>query len=398
MKITLIGAGCGSASLTEEARLALRETQLVLGARRLLDALSDVCPPDVPRITAVASGEIISQLEAHTECADACVLLSGDSGFYSGAGKLLPLLSAHDVRVLPGISSVQMLAARLGRPWQDWKLCSAHGVDCDVLAAVCAGKPTFFLTSGSAAPAEVCRTLTQAGLGELTVTVAEALGSADERILSAPAESLTERSFSALNVVLTEAAPRFVAHAPGLPDALFRRVERVPMTKQEVRAAVISKLGVTPEDVCWDIGAGTGSVSVELALHARAVWAVERDAAALDAAEANRKQFGAWNLRIVPGEAPEALAALPSPDKVFIGGTGGKMRPVLRAIHATNAQARICISAITLESLQQSVSELEALGYETEVTQIAVSRSRRVGESHMMLAQNPVYLIVGNPV
>ena len=167
------------------------------------------------------------------------------------------------------------------------------------------------------------------------------------------------------------------------------------MTKQEVRALALAKLGAAPTDLCWDIGAGTGSVSVELALHTRAVWAVERDAAALEAAEANRKKFGAWNLRLRAGSAPEALAGLPAPDKVFVGGTGGRMREVLRAVHAANPKARVCVSAIALESLQQAVSELETLGYDTEITQIAVSRSRNAGGLHMMLAHNPIYLIVG---
>lgn len=395
MKITLIGAGCGASALTEEARRALSESQLVLGAKRLLETLSDFCPPDALCVSAVTSGEILRHIGEHIDCAQACVLLSGDSGFYSGARRLLPLLEDHDVRVLPGISSVQLLAARLGRPWQDWTLCSAHGMDCDVLSAVCGGKPVFFLTGGSAAPAEICRTLTEAGLGDLTVTVGQNLGGEEEQIVSAPAEALMERSFSPLNVVLAEAAPRFTLRAPGLPDALFERVERVPMTKQEVRAAVLSKLGVAPTDICWDIGAGTGSVSVELALHGQTVWAVERDAAALEAAEANRKKFGAWNLRLRAGAAPEALAGLPAPDKVFVGGTGGKMREVLRAVHAANARARVCVSAIALESLQQAVSELEALGYETEITQISVSRSRNAGGLHMMMAQNPIFLIVG---
>lgn len=395
MNITLIGAGCGASALTGEARRALSNAQLVLGAKRLLETLSDFCPPDSQCVRAVAPEEILRQIEAHADCARACVLLSGDSGFYSGARRLLPLLAGHDVRVLPGISSLQLLAARLGRPWQDWTLSSAHGTDCDVLAAVCGGKPVFFLTGGSEAPADICRTLTEAGLGDLTVTVAETLGSADERIVSAPAGMLTERSFAPLNVVLTEAAPRFAPRAPGLPDELFARVERVPMTKQEVRALALSKLGAAPTDLCWDIGAGTGSVSVELALHTRAVWAVERDAVALEAAEANRKKFGAWNLRLRAGLAPEALAGLPAPDKVFVGGTGGRMREVLRAVHAANPKARVCVSAIALESLQQAVSELEALGYKTEITQIAVSRSRNAGGLHMMMAQNPIYLIVG---
>ena len=394
MFITLIGAGCGAETLTREAVSALSDAQLVIGAKRLLRGLSDCIPPACARCEAVTSDAIVRAV-AESDCARVCVLLSGDTGFYSGARRLLPLLEGHEVRVLPGVSSLQLLAARLGKPWQDWLLCSAHGKELDVLSAVCSGRPVFLLTSGSDAPQEICRTLTEAGLGDLTVTVGQSLGTAEEQLVTAPAAALTEEPFSSLNVMLIEAAPNIAPRSHGFPDEAFLRAEGVPMTKQLVRAAALALLGVTPEDVCWDIGAGTGSVSIELARLAKGVWAVERDEAALRIAEENRRRFGAWNLRLVAGAAPDALKELPKPDKVFVGGTGGALRETLRAVFAANEHARVCVTAITLETLQAAVSELEALGRETEITQLAVTRSRKAGQSHMMLAQNPVWLITG---
>ena len=390
MTITIIAAGCGSAALTAQAQKALAEAELVVGAKRLLDDLSPACKT-IPEI----SSERIAGILSKADCENACVLLSGDTGFYSGARRLLPLLEGHDVRVLPGVSSVQALSARLGRPWQDWMLCSAHGVDFDVRRAVCGGKPVFVLTSGANTPAALCRELADAGLGALTVTVAENLGYETERIVSAPALELAAQTFAPLNVMLIEAAPYFPPRAPGWPDEAFSRAEGVPMTKQLVRAAAISALGAAPEDVCWDVGAGTGSVSVELSKVARAVYAAERDRAALDAAKQNREKFCAWNLRLIEGEAPDALRDLPAPDKVFLGGTGGKLRDILQLVHEKNPKAIVCATAITIETLSQAVSEMESLGWRTEITQLAVSRSRRTGAGHMMLAQNPVYLIVG---
>ena len=270
-----------------------------------------------------------------------------------------------------------------------------RGKDLDVRSTVCKGKTVFLLTSGAEAPRSVCQTLTNAGLGELRITVGQALGTAEEQLVSAPAEELAEQTFSSLNVMLIEAAPNIAPRSQGLPDEAFLRAEGVPMTKQLVRAAALALLGVTPEDVCWDIGAGTGSVSIELARLAKGAWAVERDEAALRIAEENRRRFGAWNLRLVAGAAPDALKELPKPDKVFVGGTGGALRETLRAVFAANEHARVCVTAITLETLQAAVSELEALGRETEITQLAVTRSRKAGQSHMMLAQNPVWLITG---
>ena len=394
MNITLIGAGCGADTLTRAALAAISDAQLLIGAKRLLDGLRCCAPAGCQCTEAVTSDAIVRAI-ADFDGACACVLLSGDTGFYSGARRMLPVLEGHAVTVLPGVSSLQLLSARLGRPWQDWLLCSAHGKDLDVLSAVCKGKPVFLLTSGAEAPRSICQTLTKAGLGDLRVTVGQALGTAEERIVSGAAAALLKQQFSALNVVLIEPAPHAAPRASGYPDDAFLRAEGVPMTKQLVRAAALALLGVTPEDVCWDVGAGTGSVSIELALQTKSVWAVEREEAALRIAEENRRRFGAWNLRLVSGTAPEALKGLPQPDKVFVGGTGGALRETLRAIRDANERARVCVTAITLETLQAAVSELEALGFETAVTQLAVTKSRRAGSSHLMLAQNPVWLITG---
>lgn len=390
MKLTIIGAGCGGETLTREAARAIREAELVLGSPRLL---ADVETAGEKR-EAVFTADILRILRS---CGRerVCVLFSGDSGFYSGARLLLPELKGEDVRVLPGISSVQALAARLGRPWQDWRLASAHGQDRELPALLRGGRPLFLLTGGKHSARTLCTEITALGLGGLPVAVGEALYTEEERIVQGTAQELAERDFAPLSVLLVEPAPQPPRRVPGLPDAAFERLEGVPMTKQEVRACILAKLAVGPEDTCWDIGAGTGSVSVELALQAGEVWAVEREGEALRLAERNRTRLNAWNLRLVHGEAPEALKDFPTPDAVFIGGSGGRLGEILDAVHAANPGARVCVSAIALETLEQAVRCLESLGYETDITQLSVSRARKAGGLHLMLAQNPVYLITG---
>lgn len=394
MKVTLAGLGCGTAAtITAEVREALDRADLLVGAARLLESLPEGLTPR--RTCAVKPGEILEALLASSS-ERACVLYSGDSGFYSGARGLLPLLAVRDieVRVLPGISSVQYLAAKLGRPWQDWRLRSAHGVECDAVEAVCRGVPACFLTGGALGPGELCRQLVEAGLGTLSVTVGENLSCPEERLIQGTAADFSGRKFAPLSVLLAEAAPTYPRRAPGIPDGEFQRGS-VPLTKQEVRAAILGKLSVGPEDVCWDIGAGTGGVSVELALQARSVWAVERDPEALELLRSNRERFHAWKLRVVEGLAPEALQGLPTPDAVFVGGSGGELPRILQAIHDASPAARICVSAIALETLHTALECLTALGYEAEVAQIAVSRSRPAGTLHLLMAQNPVFLITG---
>lgn len=389
-QVTLIGMGCGAGTLTREGAEALRCADAVLGAARLFDALPDGCTKN--RIAEVRPGELARLLQNHW--ARPCVVYGGDSGFYAGARLLIPLLQASNVayRVLPGISSAQVLSARLGRPWQDWVLCSAHGADCDAVAAVSHGQAAFFLT-GTQTPAALCAQLAAAGLGNLAVTAGENLGLPDERITRTTAREAALTAFSPLSVLLAEAAPApYPRRAPGIPDADFIRGS-VPMTKQEVRAAILAKLAVRPGESVWDVGAGTGSVSVELSRTARRVYAVERNPEACALILRNREKFGAWNLTLIEGRAPDALDGLPVPDAVFIGGSGGELQGVIAAAFGRNPAARLCASAATLETLHGAVAALTARGLEAEVCQICVSRTRKAGNLHLLTAQNPVFLI-----
>ena len=396
MQVILASIGGGTEStMTAECIAALQRAGCILGARRLLENLPEGCTAN--RVAAIRPAELLEAVLQQSE--DCVVLYSGDAGFYSGARSLLPLLKERDIpaRVLPGISSVQLLSARLGRPWQDWKLVSAHGTDCSVTAAVMQGQPVFFLTGGTLDPGGICRRLAEAGLGELPVTVGERLSYPEERIVAGTASQLAGQEFAPLSVLLAEAAPRLEHRCPGFPDEAFLR-GAVPMTKQEVRAAALAKLAVRPGDTLWDVGAGTGSVSVELALAANEgeTFAVECNPEACGLIRANREKFGAWNLRLIEGRAPEALAGLPAPDGVFIGGTKGGMEAVVDTVLEKNGSARVCIAAIALETLSAAAAALTKHGLEAKVTQLAVSRTRAAGPLHLLMANNPVFLITGN--
>ena len=391
--ITLIGIGPGDAdAMTVQAANTLREADLLIGASRMLASL----PAHTGReMSAYRPGDILSILERERP-ERACVLYSGDPGFWSGAEKLIPLLREKGMgfRILPGLSSVQLLAARLGRSWKDWMLLSAHGQEEALLSRLKEGKPVFLLTDGADSPGKLCQTLIDAGLGELTVTVGESLSYPKERITTGKAREFVSRIFSPLNAVLIDPAPVSTQRTPGIPDADFIRGE-VPMTKQEVRAVILAKLAVKPSDLCWDIGAGTGSVSVELAMQGKEVWSVEYREDACELIKENREKFCAWNLHLSRGKAPEALCGLPTPDKVFIGGTEGELCPILRKAAEGDSALRVCVSAITLETVGEAVEEMKTLGMEPEVVQIAVSRTRWVGGKHLLQAQNPVFLITG---
>lgn len=395
MKVTLLGIGSGTMqTITVQAQEALCGSQAIIGAPRLLVALPSEWK--MPRLSAVTAEDILARLE-ELDCAQAAVVFSGDSGFYSGARLLLPLLDkqGYAVDILPGLSSVQLLAARLGRPWQDWRLVSAHGSPCDAVAEVMRGQPVFFLTGGELDPAALCLRLTEAGLKDLPVTVGENLFCPDEEIVRGSAGELAGRSFTPLSVMLAQAAPPMPRRAPGWPDEWFIR-GKAPMTKRMIRAAALSKLAVTPDDTCWDVGAGTGSVSVELAANSRRVYSVEYKPEALALIRENRAKFNAWNLTMVEGRAPNVMKNLPTPDAVFIGGSQGELSAIIDAALEKNPNLRLCITAIALETLHAAMDALAAHGIEAEVTQLSVGEGKTVDGLHLMTANNPIFLIAGN--
>ena len=396
MNVTLIGMGSGQPeNLTLQGLAALRQADLILGARRLLAVLPAGCTEN--RAAAYRPDEVAELLQT-SGAENAVLVYSGDTGFYSGASSMMEKLEALGVRarVLPGLSSIQLLAAALGRPWQGWNLVSAHGRTCDPVAECMQGRPTFFLTGGSEDPATLCAQLAAEGFGDVQGVVGQCLGTPEEKIFRGSVKELAAGRFNSLSVLLVEAAEVLPRRAPGLPDEAFERGD-VPMTKQEVRAAVLAKLAVRPEDILWDVGAGTGSVSVELALAAPRgrVYAVECRPEGCALIKANREKFRTRNLVLVEGLAPDALSDLPAPDAVFIGGSKGSLAAIVDAALDKNPDARICVSAIALETLSAAVAALTAKGRTVQVSQIAVSRARAVGRLHLMMAQNPIYLITG---
>ena len=396
MNVTLIGMGSGQPeNLTLQGLAALRQADLILGARRLLAVLPAGCTEN--RAAAYRPDEVAELLQT-SGAENAVLVYSGDTGFYSGASSMMEKLEALGVRarVLPGLSSIQLLAAALGRPWQGWNLVSAHGRTCDPVAECMQGRPTFFLTGGSEDPATLCAQLAAEGFGDVQGVVGQCLGTPEEKLFRGSVKELAAGRFNSLSVLLVEAAEVLPRRAPGLPDEAFERGD-VPMTKQEVRAAVLAKLAVRPEDILWDVGAGTGSVSVELALAAPRgrVYAVECRPEGCALIKANREKFRTRNLVLVEGLAPAALSDLPAPDAVFIGGSKGSLAAIVDAALDKNPDARICVSAIALETLSAAVAALTAKGRTVQVSQIAVSRARAVGGLHLMMAQTPIYLITG---
>ncbi len=423
--VILVGTGCGTMStITAEGYSAITHSDLLIGAERLLGDVMEWAgmPQHAPRtVAAIYPEDIIATINAALE-KHICVLFSGDTGFYSGTKKLVPKLKENGVRyvICPGISSVQALSAALGEPWQDWKLVSAHGVDIDPVKELMEGRKVFFLTGGDLGPSELCRRIAEAGIGGTEVVIGERLTYPDERIRVMTAAKAAgtegepedpiakfygdgkeseEMEFDKLSVVLAGPSESVKQSGFGVSDEQFVRGS-VPLTKKDVRSAILGRLSPGREDTIWDVGAGTGGVSVEMALAAPygKVYAIERNPEGIELIEENRRNFGVWNLCPIRGEAPDALETLPAPDKVFVGGSGGELSEIIDIVLEKNEKARICVTAILIETLADAVRSMEERGLVTEVCQITSAAARKVGSKHMMIGENPIYIILGEKV
>ena len=392
-KVSVVGIGPGSReAMTLEVRRALEEADCLIGAKRMLEA---ALRPGQTVFDAVSPEKIAEYIQNHQEFSRFTVAMSGDVGFFSGTKKLLPLLSDCEVTVLPGLSSMVYLCARLGTSYEDVRPVSLHGREHDIVPDIKKYRRVFILVGGENGMGLLCKQLTEAGLGGVKISAGENLSYPQERITIGTAAELAEKTFDSLSVALIENLDADPVVTHGLPDEAFQRTESVPMTKSEVRSVCLSKLALTEHAICWDVGAGSGSVAIEMALKATGgeVYAIERKDTAVELLRENTRRFGLENLTVVPGLAPEVCRELPAPTHVFIGGSAGNMRQILEEILGKNPNARIVATAVTLESIAELTQCMKAIPLAfTEVVSMTVARDRKAGPYHLMMGQNPIFI------
>lgn len=406
-KVKIVGIGLGDESMcTVGAREALAGCDVIAGGARLLDAAESIAgegasPARVEQISPRAIREALDGMEFDT----ACIVCSGDTGFYSLASTIRGVLDGYEVETIPGIATVQYMAAKLGRPWQDCTLRSAHGKSCNILGEVLSSPEVFFLTGGDIVPRTIAEELDAAGLGDVEMAVGERLSYPDERVVVDRAAAFVGVDFDSLSAVWirhgdlrSDELDAYPCLTSGIPDEAFVR-GKVPMTKQEVRAVSMAKLQVAPGDVVYDIGAGTGSVSIEAALASPMcrVYSIEVNPDGCALIDENRRRFGAYNVSVVEGTAPGAIEGLPAPDAVFIGGTKGNMSSIIERVLELNPRCRIVATAVTMETIEEAQRVFSELASQSriegfEVAEVSVNRTREVGRYHMLSAQNPIFI------
>jgi precorrin-6B C5,15-methyltransferase / cobalt-precorrin-6B C5,C15-methyltransferase len=381
-----------------EAEGLIRAAALVVGGERHLDMFEVE-----PGRAAVLKGDLSDAL-SRIEGTDGSVvvLASGDPGFFGIVRLLGERFGRQSLRVLPAVSSVGLAFARAGLSRDDAITVTAHGRDPARAVNVCRANPKVaVLTSPDFGPGRLAGALE--GL-DRTFIVAERLGKPDERIFQGDAETVAGMEWEDPNVVLvldeerTPASKGWISghHAsPGrwaLPEDAFEHRSGM-ITKSEIRALVLARLGPGPGDLIWDVGAGSGSVAVECARLGAAATAVERDPESCANVRENAVRHGAY-VQVVEGEAPSALHDLPEPDAVFVGGTGRNFEEIVK-LAAVRARRCVVLTLITLERVVPAGDILEDCGLEVETTLFQASRVKGVGHLHRLAAETPVFVVCG---
>jgi precorrin-6Y C5,15-methyltransferase (decarboxylating) len=418
-KLTIIGIG--GRPLDMKALQAAMLARIIVGPRRLCEVFAGYAE------VAEARGRI-RQIDTPDETMafihesfgrgiERIVLLaSGDPLFFGIGRRAVMEFGRHDIEIMPDVSSVQLAFSRIKEPWDNALLISLHGnagpgrprnvrYEVKDLPGLLATHGTLaVLTDRAHNPAVIAAAFasTQPSRPSMLFSVCERLGHDDETITEGGPEEIAAMSFEDPNVVIirntagpprvrSTAAPKFglreeeMAHSGGL------------ITKDEVRAVTLHALRLPEKGVLWDIGAGSGAVSIEAArlCPGLQVFAVERDEGQVGLITQNRALFGLPTLTIVDAEAPRALASLPAPDRVFIGGSGGKFREIIDAVQRRMEGGIVVVNAATLETLHDACRELEKAGFNLRISEVSIARAKPVGDKRHMAALNPVFVITG---
>ncbi len=395
--IYIIGAGIeGQEGFSRRAMELVDQADILIGGSRQLALFPDF------------SGKTLTigvNLAPVVEClakneGSAVVLASGDPLFFGIGRYLLRNLPEADLEFVPNVSSVQYAFAKIREPWDDAVFVSAHGRGMKgAVDQIVSHDKIAILTDEENTPQAIAGELIERGRGGYTAYLCENLGTADEVITHTDLKGLLDIPAAPLNVLILikeyETDGDGAGPCLGIPDEDFATVKKL-ITKEEVRAVSLAKLRLCHDMTLWDIGAGSGSVSIEadhLMPNGR-VFAIERNPQCLAYLKENLQKFNSRNISLVEEDAPACLDDLPDPDRVFIGGSGGRLWQILEAADARlSTGGRVVLNAVTLDTLTAATEYFENAGYELEVTTVNISRTRPLTDYKMFEAFNPVFIL-----
>ncbi|WP_246665344.1 precorrin-6y C5,15-methyltransferase (decarboxylating) subunit CbiE [Rhizobium tropici] len=379
--LTLIGIGeDGPAGIGDEAKRLIAEAPVVFGGARHIELMRPIITGETQTWLSPFEKSVEALLARRGE--PTVVLASGDPFFYGVGATLSRRIAASEMTVIPAPSSFSLAASRLGWPLQDTTVLSLHGRPIDLIRPhLHPGRKILALTSDGKGPAELAALLQSSGFGQSHVTVLEALGGPDEKISRQSAADFSLSGINDLNLcgieVKADVGARILSLSAGLADEFFEHDGQI--TKREMRAITLSALAPRHGELLWDIGAGSGSIGIEWMLADPSLRAIAIEASVERAARIRRNatNFGVPSLIIVEGEAPNALAGLPAPDAIFIGGGGSDAGVLDAAIGQLKSSGRLVANAVTTEMEALLLAEQARRG--GSLIRIDIARAAPVG-------------------
>jgi precorrin-6Y C5,15-methyltransferase (decarboxylating) len=406
-RIHIIGIGSdGLAGLTSRARDLLQSADVVFGPEQVLALVPEIRAQRCP-LGSDLQEALAALTAAGTNHRRLVVLAYGDPLFYGVARYLCDRLGKDRFEVLPHVSSMQLAFARVKESWEEAYLTNlqTHPLE-SVLDRIRTAETVGLFTSEAEGPPQVARRLLERGLDYFRAYVCENLGGPDERVTQGELRDIQDMEFAPLNVLILKRKPgrpdqparpaRFQLF--GNPDDVFAqsRPKSGLITQAEVRAIALAQMGIGPGSVVWDVGAGSGSVAIEAARLSDPgpVYAIEQDPTDYPLIQANAEAFGVTNLKAIQGTAPAVFTDLPSPDAIFVGGTGHETARLLEAAwNALRSGGRLVVNVATLESLGTTHAVLRRLAGSVAVLLVNVARGTEQLETLRFEAVNPTFLL-----
>ena len=417
-KLSIVGIGPGSMEyVNAKARKLISDADIIVaGSDRMLELSDEIRKEEknCKEYTSFKSYKTIDIINfikekfENSQDSSAVVLMSGDTGFYSGTQSLYKHIEAMaknsenilhkvDMQIVPSISSISYLASRYNISWHDMKIVSLHGRTGHLAHELKTNKKVFVISSGGMETSDIISELIDKGFEDCDIYIGENMSYPEEVLSHGKVADFKEHKFlelCSMIIINQNASPMHMTF--GIEDDEFIR-DKVPMTKSEIRALSVAKLGLSSEDICYDVGAGTGSVSIEMAMNVPKgkVYAIEKKTIAADLIYKNIEKFGLDNVEVIKGEASVSMEEIEAPDAVFIGGTTGKLRDILKIVFEKNPKVRVVVTAVSLESvaeINEACKYYETLGCKTDIVLVSVSNTKRVMNYTMFDAKNPVLI------
>ena len=405
-KVYIIGiAPDGVSSLSSASIDMIRQGEIIFGGDRILKMF----PAASKKKFTIKNNlnEITRTIQANIGIKRMVVLASGDPDFFGIARYLSNELGKDVIEIIPNVSAMQIAFARIKESWDDAVFVSAHSRPIkDIINTVMSNNKICIFTDSKHNPAAIAEVLLKQGVRGYRAYICENLGVENENIIEADLHTLPGMKFSPLNILILLKKPsgkfnsKTYTRLLGIPDTEFhqRKPKGGLITKQEVRAVSLAKMGLTDNSIVWDIGAGSGSVSIEASFLAKfgRVYAIEKNDLDVAIIQKNIEKFNASNVQVIQTIAPDNLDNLPDPTTVFIGGSGGKMAEIIDAIsNRIKSGGHIVANIVSLENLNILVYSLKLKGVKIEVTLVNIAHSVSTAEINRFEALNPVFVVRG---